>query len=274
MRSCKPPASRVAQGERRLEMLERVGVSVQRRGMLGGEAVAARPRPPDRRPGAGARRRGPRSPRPAAASTARPPRARGAGGAARGSSARRRARGASGARSRRRAPVPRPPARRPAPRAPRARPRSPRRCVRSPAARVSRSNDRPMAAAAPSTWRATSPSPPSRASSTLRTSVGSDSSAGSPPARRAARYSATNSGRPSLSTYTRRSRSGAASLGCAACTSVATSSSSSRAGLTIVALPSRARSTARRRSRCPGGTASLRQLITSSSARPLSLRPR
>ena len=133
---------------------------------------------------------------------------------------------------------------------------------------LSRSKDRPMTAAAPSTCRATSPSPPSRASRRPRTS-----GAASPPPAHSPRAEprgipATNRGRPSLSRYTRCSRSGAEGCGCAACTSVATSSSSSRAGLTIVPRPSRDRSTASRRSRWPGGTPSLRQASTSSSARP------
>ena len=240
---------RVAQGERRLEMLERVGVSVQRRGMLRGEAVAARLRPRDRPPGAGAQRRGPRSPRPAAASTARPPRARGAGGAVRGSSARRRARGASGARSRRWAPVPGLPARRPAPRAPRAHPRFPRRCVRSPAA--------PCPGRRTGRWP-----PPRRAPGAPRRRVPQSRVEHAPHLAWAATPRPGRLPRAEPRGTRQRTAAGPRSLhiraargralrrpGRAACTSVATSPSSSRAGLTIAALPSRTRSTARRRSR-------------------------
>ena len=83
-----------------------------------------------------------------------------------------------------------------------------------------------MAAAAPSTWRATSPSPPSRASSRPRISARKRLLCRARrPRVSAARYSATNSGRPSLSRYTRRSSPGAAASGRTACTSFPTSSS-------------------------------------------------
>ena len=218
----------MAQGQGRLEMLERVGMRVHATPRARRRGDAARPHPRRPRRAAGAGRRARRRLRP-------PPRQGGRDATVQQAAARQprllvgeRAElgvrevvlGSASSASRT---------------TPRATSSSSASTVSSslrPLARrtVSKSNERPIAAAAPSTWRATSPSPASRASRSPRSSRRARRRPVLRPAS-AARYSATNSGSPSLSRCTRRSSSGAAPPGTADRTSSATSSSPSRAGL-------------------------------------------
>ena len=76
---------------------------------------------------------------------------------------------------------------------------------------VSTSNERPITAAADSTWRATSPTGASRARSTSRAAAGSGHSPSAAGAS-ARRYSTTRNGTPSVSSYS-RAASGRVALG-------------------------------------------------------------
>ena len=242
-RSWRAPArrDRHAEGEGRLEVVDRLAIGVNR-SRLGRppRRMRRRPRPagppPARARRSGRTASGRRGRSPPDRAGARPPPAGGAAGGGRGSSPRR-PRRASGRGRSRTAPTAR---RRPAPRG-----RCPRRIDSSSASTVSssdrplaartvaRSNERPMTAAADRTCVAVSPTDPSRSRSSAWTLRGIDDPGGSP----LASASTTWSGSPSESAA-KASMTGVvgACAGRTARTSSATASRDSRPRTTVVAV--------------------------------------